>query len=350
MSQEEMIDEQNKPESRVSAENQPAEHRQADTAGAFVPDIAKLSDDDHVYGPADDGKGKRLWKIPTLGWFVLGGLLLCGMAAGLKVILYEAPAPKENIRIAAGAEKVEKVLAQKEDESKKVRSLLARMDDCVRGYLKADSIDQKLAYVRHPRRVRPLMEKYYKDHQMVAEQFRQFAHYQAVGIDGSSFVYGRVELADGSSHDLLLEQLQDGSYRVDWESDVYYLPMPWDEFIISRPTQPLVMRVGATSDNFFAYEFSEDQYDCFKLTVRDSDDYLFGYAVKGSEASIAMRTFFMKTRKLAGDKAEPVTLMLRFPDQGVSKKSVHIERMMAPRWIFVHQHEAEVGKKKTEEP
>ena len=345
-----MIDEQNEPESRVPAENQLAEHRQADAVGPFVPDIAKLSDDDHVYGPADDDKGKRLWKIPTLGWFVLGGLMICGLAAGLKVILYEAPAPKENIRIAAGAEKVEKVIAQKEDESKKVRSLLARMDDCVRGYLKADSIDQKLAYVRHPRRVRPLMEKYYKDHQMVAEQFRQFAHYQAVGIDGSSFVYGRVELADGSSHDLLLEQLQDGSYRVDWESDVYYLPMPWDEFIISRPTQPLVMRVGATSDNFFAYEFSEDQYDCFKLTVRDSDDHVFGYAVKGSEVSIAMRSFFMKTRQVASGKPEPFTLLLRFSESASAKNCVHIDRVMAPRWIFVHQHEAEVSTKKTEGP
>lgn len=345
-----MTDKQNEPESRVPAHNQPAEDRQADTAGAFVPDVAKLSDDDHVYGPADDGKGKRLWKIPTLGWFVLGGLLLCGMAAGLKVILYEAPAPKEKVRVAAGAKKVEKVIAQKEDESKKVRSLLERMDDCVRGYLKADSIDQKLAYVRHPKRVRPLMEKYYKDHQMVAEQFRQFAHYQAVGIDGASFVYGRVVLADDASHDLLLEQLPNGSYRVDWESDVCYQAMAWDQFLSSRPTQPLVMRVGATPDNFFAYEFSEDQYDCFKLTARDSDDHVFGYAVKGSEVSIAMRSFFMKARQVVSGKSEPFTLLLRFSESASAKNCVHIDRVMAPRWIFVRQHEADVGTKKTEEP
>ena len=308
--------------------------------GAFVPDVAQLPEDESLYRGRDDGKGKKQWKLPALGWFVFAGLILGGAIIALEVVLDEAPEPEEKPTVL----EVELVDPQQKAEVEKVRDTLEELNSCARGYLKEDTIKGKLAYVRHPKRVRPLMVQYYESHQMEAKQFQQFESYRAVKIDGSSFVFGRVVMADGSRQELLLEQLENGSFKVDWESDVCYLPMPWDDYISKRPTEPLVMRVHARPDNFYAYGFDEDRYDCFQLTAQGSDDYLFGYTIKGSEASIALRGFFMRTRKLAGDKAEPVTLLLRFPEEGRSKKCVHIDRMMAPRWIFVHGNEARVAK------
>lgn len=308
--------------------------------GAFVPNVAQLPEDESLYLRRGDGKGKKGWKVPTLGWFVFAGLLLGGAIIALEVVLDEPPEPEEKLTVL----EVELAEPQQNGEVKKIRNTLEELNSCARGYLKEDTIKGKLAYVRHPKRVRPLMAQYYESHQMEAKEFQQFESYRAVKIDGSSFVVGRVVMVDGSRRALLLEHLENGSFKVDWESDVCYLPVPWDEFVSKRPTEHLVMRVHARPDNFYAYGFDEDRYDCFQLTAQGSDDYLFGYTVKGGEASIAMRTFFMQTRKLAGDKAEPVTLLLRFPEDGGSKKCVHIDRMMAPRWIFVRGDEARVAK------
>lgn len=306
--------------------------------GAFVPDIARQPEDEELYLRRDDDQDKRRWRVPALGWFVFAGLLIGVIIVVLKIFLHEPPSPEEQ------SNALQQELAEPgQGELKQVRSTLERMNDCTREYLGATDIGQKLAHARHPRRVKPLMEQYYKNHPMAAQQFHQFETYRAVVIDNGHFVLGSVVMADGSKQDLLLEQLQSGSFKVDWESDVCYQAMPWEEFIIKRPAEPLVMRVIASPDNFYAYGFDEERYDCFQLTTRGSDDYVFGYTLKGGEASIAMRTLFLQARKLTTRAAEPVTLVLRFPEDSRSNRCVHIDRMMAPRWIFVNEQEARRG-------
>jgi hypothetical protein len=314
--------------------------KNVDSSGAFVPDIAKAPEDEGLYLKADDGKGKSRWKVPTLGWFVLAGLVSGGIFASMKLALRESPVPVEQ-PVAIPEDLID---PRQEGEIKKVRSILEEMDNSAREYLRAANIKQKLAHVRHPRRVKALMEQYYQDHPMEVLQFHQFERYQAVDIDGSSFVVGTVVMVDGTRRQLLLEQMQNGSFRVDWESDVRYSAMPWDDFVSKRPTESVVMRVHAKPDNFHISDFDEARYDCFQLMSHGSYDYVFGYTLKGSEASIALRSLFMQTRPLVGEKAEPVTLLLRFPETGRDHKCVHIERLMAPRWIFIHGHEAAVAR------
>jgi len=36
-------------------------------------------------------------------------------------------------------------------------------------------------------------------------------------------------------------------------------------------------------------------------------------------------------------------LQLRFPEDGASRNCVYIDRLMAPRWVFVHESQAQYG-------
>ena len=313
---------------------------------AFVPDVAKVEEED-VYVDIEDASGARFLKIPALGWFVFFGVLICILAiVFLKV--FQSPSLVEEtlelrMEILANKKEAEKE-DQKVEDQQSTRRLLEQVTLCVKGYFSADQIEQKLSYVRQPGRVRRLIEKYYQDHPMEPGEFMQFEKYSALDIEKVPFVYAKVRLQDGESHDVLLEQMGDGSFRLDWESHVHYQPITWDEFVRQRPAEPMVMRVAIKPDSFYAYEFRDNQkYDCYQLKARNSSEYIFGYVVKGSELSIQLRQFFMRVRRVTELKAEPMILQLRFPQDGASKNCVYIDRLMAPRWVFVHESEAQYG-------
>ena len=312
----------------------------------FVPDVAKVEEED-VYVDIEDASGALFLKIPALGWFVFFGVLICILAiVFLKV--FQSPSLVEEtlelrMEILANKKEAEKE-DQKVEDQQSTRRLLEQVTLCVKGYFSADQIDQRLSYVRQPERVRLLMEKYYQDHPMKTGEFRQFEKYSALDIEKVPFVYAKVRLQNKESHDVLLEQMNDGSFRLDWESHIHYQPITWDDFVRQRPAEPMVMRVAIKPDSFYAYEFRDNQkYDCYQLRAQNSDEYIFGYVVKGSELSIQLRQFFMHTRRLSELNAEPMILQLSFPQGGASKNCVYIDRLMAPRWVFVHESQALYG-------
>ncbi len=235
-------------------------------------------------------------------------------------------------------EKKELVLDKIEDE-KEVKRTLEAMTSAAKGYLGAGTAGEKLAYVRHPERVKPLMERHYRRHGLEAEEFLRFERMTPLGLRSQPFVYGKCELADGGSHKLLLEQMEDGTFKVDWESDVCYLPVGWTDFIRERPVEPVEMRVYVQRDNFFAYEFrDESRFDCYSLTTRDYEGSLFGYVEKGSKVAKEIRRNLSKATEDGGTRL-PCMLKLRFLEGGNAKNAVVIESLVMPRWTFAESPE-----------
>lgn len=334
----------NRPEAGEAAHDpeQGANVSGAQTQGSFVPEVANLPEEDAYIQIEQDAK-KPWFRVPAMGWVVFGGLLACILAIILMSV-FKPPSLEQE------AEEVEMVIQaskkedEKEAEQKSVRQIFEELTACVSGYYSSSHIEAKLQYVRHPERVSILMEHYYKNHPMVTGEFAQFEKYSALDLEGVPFVYARVQLNNGKSENVLLEQMGDGSFKLDWESNVHYLPMSWPDYIHQRPTRPMTMRVMVAPDNFYVYEFRDNQkYDCYKLTAINSDDYIFGYVEKGSVASIQLRQFFMRVRQVAGVKPEPMTLLIRFPENSKSRNCVHIDRLMALRWVFVHESDADPG-------
>lgn len=312
----------------------------------FVPDVAKVEEED-VYVDIEDAAGARFLKIPALGWFVFFGVVICILAILLMKVFQSPSLVEETLELRMeilANKKEDKKEEQKVEDQQSTRRLLEQITLCVKGYFSADQIEQKLSYVRQPERVERLIEKYHQDHPMESGEFRQFEKYSALDIEKVPFVYAKVRLQNGESHDVLLEQMDDGSFRLDWESHVHYQPISWDEFVRQRPAEPMVMRVAIKPDSFYAYEFRDNQkYDCYQLRAQNSDEYIFGYVVKGSELSIKLRQFFMRVKRVSELKAEPMILQLRFPQEGTSRNCVYIDRLMAPRWVFVHESQAQYG-------
>lgn len=307
------------------------DHKARLNTKSLEPDVAEILEHEEVETDSEAGWGGAMKKAPPLGWFVLAGIVICSLVMWAAVTVYRAQ--PDLVEVEEGKKHL---FIDKIKEIKEVRQTLNSMKSCVSGYLTAKTVDDKLTYVRHPERVKPLMEEYYQRNELIKEDFRQFERIRSMGLESLSFVFGQVELLNGKKHKLLLEQLEDGTFRVDWESDVCYLPVPWDKYVDESPVEAMVMRVYIKRDTFYAYEFrDEDLYDCYQLTARDSDDHVFGFVKKGSDVAMDIKRFFKRTEEQGSQAREPVMLVLRFPEETHSKKCVWIDRMIAPRWTYV---------------
>ena len=304
---------------------------------SFEPDVAEILQHDEVETNSEEGWGDAIKKSPPLGWFALAGVVICSLAIWAVVSVFKAQ--PDLIEVEEGKRDL---IIDKIKEVKEVRHTLNSMKSCVRGYLTAKTVDDKLAYVRHPERVRPLMEEYYQRNELIEEDFRQFERLRSMGLESQSFIFSQVELLNGKTHMLLLEQLEDGTFRVDWESDVCYLPIFWDKYVDGSSAGAVVMRVYVKRDNFYAHEFRDESiYDCYHLTSRDSDNHVFGFVKKGSDVAMDIDRFLKRTEEQGGQSAEPIMLLLRFPEATRSKKCVWIDQMIAPRWTYVKSPDSE---------
>jgi hypothetical protein len=192
-----------------------------------------------------------------------------------------------------------------------------------------------LPLVRHPERVRPLIEGRWKTNPKKAQKFHRLAMFQPAMLDGKPFWVVRAEVEGGSPENLLLEQTGEAEVKVDWETQVGHQPMPWSEYIARRPSdKSMDFRVWAVRDNHYSHEFSDlSRWRCFRITTKDSPEHLFGYAPAGSETAKALEAACAGAPK----NIATVILRLRFLPEAGSPRGVVIEKIVEPRWVHVEE-------------
>ncbi|NWK54348.1 hypothetical protein HW115_01905 [Verrucomicrobiaceae bacterium N1E253] len=272
----------------------------------------------------------RVRDIP-IGWQILGILILAGIITQSTRMIVEGRKNREKaITINTS------ILEQDQEE---IQSVEQALHQTIRSYLAADSLEKKLKWSRYPERVKPMMEQYYQNHTFKPLDFDHIKSINFVTFWSRPFVLLTAYTTSGDSVFMTVEQTGNTAFKVDWETDVYYLPMDWQSFIKQRPTQSLNMRVLVKPDNHYAYQFrDEEKYECFRLVSRDDHTPVYGYVERGSPAWKDLRYFF-ELRKKSSKQGEPLILTLRFPDTNNPKtdKGVMIERFLSNRWLYVER-------------
>lgn len=234
--------------------------------------------------------------------------------------------------------KVEENQKRVQEEKAAARAFLAEVNRALEGYCSATTVEEKLRFARHPNRVQPLMEQYYQDCEFSPRTGATLVEQVQLPMESRSFTIFNVTFDDGSSGLFLAEIDNDLGVRIDWESDVCYQEIPVKELIKRQPTELTDVRVFASPDHHYAYEFSDSgKYQCLKLAFRNSDEYLFGYAERGGEAERALHQVFASTRS----RSEPMLLSVRYPEGGHSDRAVIIERFICPRWAYTENPQDE---------
>jgi hypothetical protein len=116
----------------------------------------------------------------------------------------------------------------------------------LKAFFEAPDLESKLAYVRMPRRVQPLMEKFYAEHSMTQLQWRGIGKMLSMDEPGFRFGYVQADFQDGPLVPVLIEETAQQGFLIDWESLVRYSEISWNEFLKQKPTSPRLIRLIAS--------------------------------------------------------------------------------------------------------
>jgi hypothetical protein len=272
---------------------------------------------------------KRHLPIPW-GWFVLIGMAIVSAVTWSLFNLSESEGQAQAIRTETVS-----ALAEEEVEEAEARELVERIENTLRIYFDATTVDLLARFVRHPERVKPLMRDYYERKPLAQSPMRSLRALQPLTLDNyGNFWMGSVMLVDGRLVNLVMEIDANGQPRIDWETQVCYQPMPWDDFARQRPSgQSMDFRVYAERDNFHSHEFADsEKWHCFRLTALDSDETLFGYVAAGSATA---RLLEEATAPNPHGRASLI-LRLAIPHGVQSRRGVMIEKMTCARWLHIN--------------
>ncbi len=263
------------------------------------------------------------------GWFVLIGLAIIGAVLWSLSRLEKADEKAVIIRTETYS-----ALVDEEQEEREAEQLIDRIDKVLREFAEATSVDGLARLVRQPKRVAPLMRRYYADKQVFAGPLKSIKILEPVTLGNrGDFWVATVVLGDRKTRSLILEIGESGKPLIDWETFVCDQPMKWDDFARQRPTgTSLDFRVYVQSDYFFSHEFANsDQWACFRLTALGSGETLFGYARAGSPEAREIHDLLQAHR----NGQTSLILRLVIPEGLKSRSGVVIEKVLSPLWLYI---------------
>ncbi len=168
-------------------------------------------------------------------------------------------------------------------------NLHAALMQPVSEYLSADTIEKKRAYVRNPEQTLQRMEHHYAVHPLIPQTCESFIKIQPFFYKQRQLWHVTAKTGRNSAVALMLEQMADGKFLVDWESHVDYQPMPWKQYLEEKPNKEMAFRVMVQDSTHYAYEFSsETQWAAYELTQSHSEETAYGYVLRDSDAHKAL--------------------------------------------------------------
>lgn len=295
------------------------------------PGVEVLVDTDKNLESQESGWGeKSVQKQPVpWGWFALVGVAIVGAALWSLSQMRGSKDQAGLIRV-----ETESMIEEEEQEEKQALELINRIESSLRVFFNARTVEELAHSVRHPERVIPLIRKHGKTEALFRGQLKMIRDLQPLTIENrANFWLASVTLENGSFSDVLLEIDEAGKALIDWETLVCHQPMPWDQFARERPAgQSLDFRVFVQRDTFYSHEFSDARrWVCFRLNALDSEETLYGYVSVANEDA-------EKIINLAQENAAngySMILRLAIPEGLASRRSVVIEKLVCPRWVYL---------------
>ncbi len=276
-----------------------------------------------AWGESDNSGKPTPW-----GWFALAGVIAAGAVTWS---LWKIGNSNEAVESQQQA-LVERLEADSQRERSAAR-LVDRIGETLAAYCRASSVEELLPLVRHPERVKPLMQAWYAGRPVPSSPLASIQLLQPTVLEGRmDFWVSKVATEDGATQNLLLEAEMDGDVRVDWETAVCHQPMDWNRFATERPPGTRDFRVYVEADHLYSHEFSDaGKWQSFRLTTLRGEETLFGYARRDSEAARTLLGMIARTPK----RRISVVLRLDLPENLQSPRGLVIERVVSPFWILL---------------
>lgn len=213
-----------------------------------------------------------------------------------------------------------------------VESKRPRIELALRGFFEAAGIDQQLAFSRDPQRVRPLMDQYYRSHPRKSLQWKNLGWVLPVDEDGYRLGYAQAVFANAEPVSLIIEEMADGTFRVDWESSVRYGEAEWVDFIKTQPSSPTLFRVIASKPQNIPPEAAPMGSELLEIKHPDDNDVVYAYFDRKDPKFHPL----LQQLQSGNWKDVPLTLRLCFPGPAGSGRNARIAAVEGKGWLILH--------------
>ena len=195
----------------------------------------------------------------------------------------------------------------------------------------AATVDARIALVRDPERVRPLMLNYYSREPMPQPKWRGLGKAMRVDEPGYRFGYVQALFEDSTPATLIIEEMPDGRFLVDWECLVRYGEVSWADFLRIKPAEPKLLRVIASRADGTPAAGAGPQW--LELRHPGETGTVLGYFDKADPKFVTL----VDQLEQGHWKDVPVTLRLCFPTADVQQQSagVHIAGVEGKGWLIL---------------
>lgn len=245
-------------------------------------------------------------KLVAIGLLLIGVMGIWGFAAAFILIDPQQPVEPQPV--------VDAYPDKREDAIERARKAWER-------FVEAPSFSSRLAEVRDPKRVKPLMEDFHLVRGHPFPMMNRMSSGEAVNIGERRMVFFKVQDFEGRHFPVALEWSGE-RFLVDWESLSAYGTIDWAEFAESRPRQTQTMRVylAALPASLKPPIDAQGIWNSFRMEHRDSADTLVAVAVNSLGLEIAEMVEKLRV---------PVTIEVRWsPDLG----QFEIVRLVSRSW------------------
>lgn len=202
-----------------------------------------------------------------------------------------------------------------------------RLEAALRAFFLARTIEDKLAVARDSERVRPLMRQYYLDRPIRERALKGLGSCQSVAEKGFRLGYIQVEFSQGAPVSVIVEEMEDGQFRVDWESLVRYGEMEWADFLEQKPTNPTLLRIIATR----LEPVIGDKREWLQITSPGQDRVLKAFF----DRSDPKMTHLVEQLQLGSWKNVPLTIRLCYSEPKLNPDSVRIVSSEGKGWLIL---------------
>ncbi len=207
----------------------------------------------------------------------------------------------------------------------------AQIETTLRGFFEAPTVEAQLSYVRDASRVRPLMDQYHHSRPPVSHQWRGLGWVLPVEEPGFRLGYAQAMFANAEPMSLIIEEMQDGTFRVDWESSVRYGEQDWHEFIETQPTAPTLFRVIASRPRHAPSTGAPLGSEVLEIKHPDNDTVIYAYFDR-QDPKFQSLLQQLQTRNW---KDVPLTLRLCYTGPSSGGNSVRIADIEGKGWLIL---------------
>lgn len=206
-------------------------------------------------------------------------------------------------------------------------SAVEQMNERIKNFLEAETVEEKAKFVRESERVLPLMKQFYENNPYEPEGFRQVGDMRELAA-GNSIIATVVRVKDFSDYPIAIE-MNDGEWFVDWESWVGYCELSIDELREKKPTSEVLVRVMLSTESYYNYDFNDDgKWTSYRLRFKDSFEDLWGYVKMGSAEEAAIVDQFK-------DQQEKAMIMkIKYPENPRNDDQVLISSVVGDGWLL----------------